>query len=306
MSELETKGPTNTAYSTLMADIDKLVDELHLAVSNLVSVKSSPTSSPWSKLPWWRGIRGLIRSLYYGNHKNNPDYQDYGINPNESVKERLSLSEYLEITKEIEKAIAETLSSVCSSEILTEETNPELQSLFINFAQKLKQRVASYLVLMRNSERPPMPKTEPTPPKAVEPEPKANHSSPVVEPTPEPEQEPVEKDLKDLEDLSALVPNRSEFVTTKNTFKKQPNTYQNVLDLLKDYNIDPTDVDKVASMFKVKQSSAEDFVKWYQEDGQIASTRDLIGHQPHHSLLDDIHAGKITSEKDIADFLSKS
>lgn len=59
-------------------------------VAQAQQAQQQQPKQPIGTLPWWRGVRGLIRSFLYGQHKDNPDYRDYGY----TKEHRLTLEQY--------------------------------------------------------------------------------------------------------------------------------------------------------------------------------------------------------------------
>lgn len=99
------------------------------------------------KPPGWRGVRGVLRWLWYGKHADNPDYAPYEMNPGEEPpvqREWASLSEYATFLERAEIA-ADQIAQELFGNILSEE-NSEFKQKIANLLAQFKNELISYVI----------------------------------------------------------------------------------------------------------------------------------------------------------------
>jgi len=97
----------------------------------------------WTKLPAWRGIRGVFRWLWYGHHRDNPDYAPYVKDWVDSFsRDRLKLSEYAAM-QDRSLEIAEEFTNTLCTEFIEASLNdlPDLKNLIDQFKSDVRKAV---------------------------------------------------------------------------------------------------------------------------------------------------------------------
>lgn len=143
------------------------------------------------KLPAFRGVRGWLRSLLYGHHKDNPDYRDYNHVPEHISECKLTLKEYVEITDKINEVVKEISREFREYFQTGLDIGDELTTKFKQFEVGAKNIIRSNMAALGGRKRPAaVPAAGPTPAEprqnAATGTPPAPPASPPHAPTPAP------------------------------------------------------------------------------------------------------------------------
>lgn len=93
--------------------------------------------------PGWRGIRGMLRWLWYGKHADNPDYAPYEVNPGEQ-NESLSLNQYARFMERAEVTV-ERITEEVFGNVLSEEDN-DFQRMVGELLNQFKQELIRLVI----------------------------------------------------------------------------------------------------------------------------------------------------------------
>jgi len=135
-------APTPVTPTPAVDDTPPPVDTHDPSKTGTVHGTEVPTSAVtqsgkpwWTKLPAWRGIRGIFRWFWYGHHRDNPDYAPYIKDWVDTFsKDRLKLVEYASMQDKAEDIAEQFTKAICQEFIEASLADmPDLKNLIDGF-----------------------------------------------------------------------------------------------------------------------------------------------------------------------------